>query len=83
MSLDGRYIVWESNRGDGNTIWRMDVDGGNPKQLTKAAPDYFPTVSPDGKSVVFIHGPGDEAGNILRKVGIDGGIAAPIRALKT
>jgi Tol biopolymer transport system component len=82
MSLDGRYIVWESNRGDGNTIWRMDIDGGNSKQLTKAAPDYVPTVSPDGKSVVFLHGPGDEAGNVLWRVGIDGGTATPIKGTK-
>ncbi len=34
VSADGRYIVFVSNRGGNLAIWRMDIDGSNPKQLT-------------------------------------------------
>ena len=56
VSADGRYIAFTSNRG-GNIgtfhIWRMDIDGGNPKELTNGQIDFWPTWSPDGKSVLY------------------------------
>src|SRR5262249_23013973 len=34
VSRDGRYVAFISSRTGGNFVWRMDLDGGNPKQLT-------------------------------------------------
>jgi eukaryotic-like serine/threonine-protein kinase len=73
---DGRYIVYESMRPDNLPhIWRMDVDGGNPRQLT-SGDDHRPMVSPDGQWVVFDSW---RAGKLnLWKVPIDGGEAVQI-----
>ncbi|MBW1751051.1 MAG: PD40 domain-containing protein, partial [Deltaproteobacteria bacterium] len=55
VSPDGRYIVFQSWRGDTSTsrIWRMDIDGGNPVVLTNGEWDDQPQCTPDGKWVVF------------------------------
>jgi Tol biopolymer transport system component len=75
---DGRYIVFSSNRTRATrTIWRMDTDGGNLKQLTEGPRDGFPQSSPDGRWVVFqstSSGP-----TRARKVSIDGG--EPVRLI--
>jgi eukaryotic-like serine/threonine-protein kinase len=34
-------------------IWRMDMDGGNLKQLSDGTQDVLPAISPDGKWIVF------------------------------
>jgi serine/threonine protein kinase/dipeptidyl aminopeptidase/acylaminoacyl peptidase len=53
VSHDGRYVAFESKRGNGvSHIWRMDMDGGNLKQLTESE-DYEPSFSPDGKWIVY------------------------------
>jgi Tol biopolymer transport system component len=75
---DGRYIIFTSTRrGTSKTlwsIWRIDTDGGNLKQLTEGFNARFPQSSPDGRWVVFHSGSGS-----LRvwKVSIDGG--EPVR----
>jgi len=49
----------------------MDIEGGNPKQLTNGYLDYSSSWSPDGKWLVYVHeSPGKPT---LRKVSIDGG----------
>jgi Tol biopolymer transport system component len=56
VSPDGRYIVFNSNRGgEFGTfhVWRMDIDGGNPKKLTDGGGEYFPGFSSDGKWVIY------------------------------
>lgn len=57
ISPDGKYIVWESNSGEGNAIWRMNNDGGNPVRLTEGPFDYRPDISPDGNWVVYSSDP--------------------------
>ncbi len=70
VSPDGRYVVWASRQLSQWELWRMDIDGGNPKKLTGQG--YFQDISHDGKWVVF------SAPNAnLWKVPIDGG--DPIR----
>jgi serine/threonine protein kinase len=39
---------------EGSTIWRMEADGSNPKQLTFGTHDASPACSPDGKWVYYI-----------------------------
>jgi serine/threonine protein kinase len=67
VSLDGRQIAFASAR-NAFQVWRMDIDGGNPKQLSQGtgAPTF--SISPDGRWLVyslFIGG--------ICKVSIDGG----------
>ena len=68
VTPDGRYIVFISERGDRTTIWRMDLDGGDPKQLTSEGSGYNVAVSPDSLWVFY-------DGERLRKISIDGGSA--------
>jgi eukaryotic-like serine/threonine-protein kinase len=50
---DGR-IVYHSNASGSDDIWLVNVDGGNPKQLTaNARINDGPVVSPDGRHIVF------------------------------
>ncbi len=54
-SPDGRYIYFNSVRSGTMEIWRMKPDGSEPEQLTDDRfNNWFPHVSPDGKSVVFL-----------------------------
>jgi len=71
VTADGRYIVFRSIRTGTWNIWRMDLDGGNVKQLTEGGNDNWPRPSPDGRWVVFSS---TRAGvQNLWKVSIDGG----------
>jgi len=67
---DGHWIYFNSNRGGRWNIWRMPPDGAGPKdskaeQVTNDEPeDWFPHISPDGKSIVFLSfPPGTEGHN--------------------
>jgi len=48
VSPNGQYIVFVSYRGGLPSLWRMDTDGGNLKQLTDKE-DQGPQVSPDSR----------------------------------
>jgi Tol biopolymer transport system component/DNA-binding winged helix-turn-helix (wHTH) protein len=50
---DGRFLVFESNRSGTNEIWRTNIDGSDPKQLTTCGKNFQPNVSPDGKWVFY------------------------------
>ena len=80
VSLDGRYVAFTSNRG-GNigtfNVWRMDIDGGNPKQLTDGQIDFWPTWSPDGKTVLYTP-LSDVSKPSIWKVASDGGAATQV-----
>lgn len=68
---DGR-IVYESTASGDEDIWIMDADGNNQKQLTfKAGINLFPSVTPDGKYIVFTSTRADGNTNIWR-MNIDG-----------
>jgi TolB protein len=54
-SPNGRYIYFNSSRTGKMQIWRMDTDGKNQTQITfDEMNNWFPHVSPDNKSIVFI-----------------------------
>lgn len=67
---DGRWIYFNSNRGGRWNIWRIPSDGAGARdaraeQVTSDEPeDWFPHVSPDGRSIVFLSfPPGTEGHN--------------------
>ncbi len=52
ISPDGRFIVFGNGDANGReSIWIMDRDGGNPRELY--APGWDPTWSPDGERILF------------------------------
>jgi Tol biopolymer transport system component/DNA-binding winged helix-turn-helix (wHTH) protein len=53
VTPDSRYIVFTSNRSGGLHLWRMNSDGTNQIQLTTEATADNPTISPDGKWVLY------------------------------
>ena len=55
FSPDGRSIVYQSSRGAGTHIWRMEI-GGAPVQLTSDPrfAEQFPGISPDGTTISFV-----------------------------
>jgi Tol biopolymer transport system component len=71
VSPDGRYIIFVSNRTGNDCVWRTEIGGGNPRQLTNGPNAQSPESTPDGQWVVYS---GSETGpNKLWKVPIDGG----------
>jgi DNA-binding winged helix-turn-helix (wHTH) protein/Tol biopolymer transport system component len=72
VSADGRYVLFHSDRGEGEMdIWRTDIDGSNPKQLTFGGKAFHPAPSPDGKWVYYKSYL--NAIGVLCRVPIDGG----------
>jgi WD40 repeat protein len=77
VTRDGRYIIIASNRGDLKTyhIWRMNLDGSDPKQLTFGASERGPFCPPDPSFVYFHTGTPAQGMKVSRigRVSIDGG----------
>jgi DNA-binding winged helix-turn-helix (wHTH) protein/Tol biopolymer transport system component len=71
VSKDGRYIVFHSTRNGGFDIWRMDVNGNRPTQLTFGKENYQPTISPD--SLFVYYKSWENKVGELRRISIDGG----------
>ena len=91
VTLDGSYILFSSGRFEGVRqywgsqpanwphIWRMDIDGSNPKQLTNSPQDRVGTdCTPDGKWVLYRKGGPDQG---IWKVPINSGDS--VRLTKT
>jgi serine/threonine protein kinase/Tol biopolymer transport system component len=73
---DGR-IVYSSNVSGNADIWIMDADGRNRQRLTdNIQRDARPSVSPDGRYVVYVSVRGDRWG--IRRMDIDGGNSVPL-----
>ncbi|MBA2524386.1 MAG: PD40 domain-containing protein, partial [Pyrinomonadaceae bacterium] len=71
VTSDARYVVFLSDRTGFTSVWRMDTDGNNEKQLTKGDDDSWAWCSPDGQWVVYhslVLGK-----RTLRRVSINGG----------
>lgn len=74
-SADGRYIVYSSDIGGTRHIWRMNIDGSNPLQLTGGDGEDYPTCTPDNRWVIYTRTGVD--GSTLWRVSMDGG--APVQ----
>jgi len=68
---DARYVVFVSDRSRFTSVWRMDIDGNNAKQLTNGDDDSWAWCSPDGQWVVY-HSLA-LGKRTLRRVSINGG----------
>ncbi len=53
-SVDGRFVVFTSERSGKSSIWKVGIDGGTPAQVTDRV-SQFPTISPDGKLIVYFY----------------------------
>ena len=71
VSPDGRYVVWASGQSGSWELWRMDIDGNNPKMLSVGG--YFQDISPDGQSVLYT-----PPNARMLKVSINGGTATQL-----
>jgi Tol biopolymer transport system component len=69
-SLDGRTIAFVSDRGGSQRIWKMGIDGSSPTRVTNGDFDSQPSISPDGKWILYTSG--DEG---IWKAPINGGAA--------
>lgn len=72
-SPDGRYILYFSDISGSRQIWRMNMDGSNPIQLTDVEGADHPDCSPDGRWVIFTKY--EKGWSSLWRVSIDGGEA--------
>jgi len=66
-----KYVLvnWAYHGGrDGRSIWRINPDGSNPKQLSSGSYDVAPACSPDGKWAYYVDGL-----RTLMRVSVDGG----------
>ncbi|HZE70929.1 MAG TPA: protein kinase [Pyrinomonadaceae bacterium] len=74
VSPDGRYIVYSSSlpAADNRHVWRMNIDGSDPVQLTQGGDEFGPQCSPDSRWVFYMSATSATFGTIW-KVSIDGG----------
>lgn len=72
VSVDGRYIVFVSNRTGTPHLWRINSDGTDLKQLTNGSEESFPQITPDGNWVIYSSR--TEGRPSLWGVSIDGGV---------
>jgi dipeptidyl aminopeptidase/acylaminoacyl peptidase len=62
LSPDGRSVLYTVSTTDlprakrTTTIWMIDADGGNARELTHGDADSSPHFSPDGKTISFVRG---------------------------
>ena len=76
VSADGKYIVFTVWRSGRRNLWRMNIDGSNPVQLTFGLIDSFPSITPDSRWVIYTATNGGKP--TLWKVSIDGGTPVQI-----
>jgi eukaryotic-like serine/threonine-protein kinase len=54
VSADGRWLVFDSNRGGTQQIYRMPIQGGEVQQITSGdVPSLAPAFSPDGREIAY------------------------------
>jgi Tol biopolymer transport system component len=69
VSPDGRSVVFSSDRSGVLSLWRIDIDGSNPKQLTTQTSTRA-NFSPDGRTIAYIS---SDNKNTISTISVDGG----------
>jgi dipeptidyl aminopeptidase/acylaminoacyl peptidase len=79
-SRDGRFIVFQRELSSGEShIWIMRADGGAKRQVTKSSfVEEYPSISPDGRFVVFASTRGDEKESHLFVARVSDGVEQEI-----
>jgi DNA-binding winged helix-turn-helix (wHTH) protein/Tol biopolymer transport system component len=76
VSPDGRYLVFSSDRSGTFNLWRVDLRGGEPVQLTSGEGEVSPRFSPNGRWIVYQRGYPTGVG--IWRVPVDGGESTPL-----
>jgi Tol biopolymer transport system component/DNA-binding winged helix-turn-helix (wHTH) protein len=71
VTADGRYVVFQSNRGGSTEVWRVNPDGSDMRRLTTGGNNTNPEPTRDGKWVLY--GSIIEGTGTMWKVSIGGG----------
>jgi Tol biopolymer transport system component len=71
VSPDGGTVFFVSDRSGIPNIWKIQIDGSKPQQLTFGGEDYFPEVSVDGKWLYFSSW--DTGPFLVMKIPVEGG----------
>jgi serine/threonine protein kinase len=69
----GRSVVFVSNTGGGNHLWKIDIDGTNTVQLTNGVGEVYPQCPREGRWVAFVSEDEATPGGNLRRISLDGG----------
>ncbi len=80
VSKNGKFLVFSSNRKGDFRIWRTDIEGKNPVQLSGESNggDFRPQFSNDGQTVIFMRQTKDGGKSVLMKVSASGGDVKPL-----
>lgn len=76
ISPDGKQLVisHHSAEHDGaSIIYTLPVEGGTPRQITARGPSYWHGWSPDGKTLAYVGGRGNESDYDIYTISINGG----------
>ncbi|HEV8336717.1 MAG TPA: protein kinase [Candidatus Polarisedimenticolia bacterium] len=78
VSPGGNVIAFTSTQGNSPPhIWKMDLDGGNPSQVTKGEGERLLALSPDARWLLYVTIKGSQ----IWKIPIEGG--APVKIVET
>lgn len=66
---DGKHIVFVSDKSGANEIWIAGVDGSNPRQITHDGSASWPSLTPDGRSVVYLR---QDTKQVVWRTALDG-----------
>ncbi len=70
---DGKHIVFVSDRSGSNQIWMSDLNGANARQVTSGGTVSSPSLTPDGRTVVYMR---HDTQQLAWRVPLDGSSAA-------
>jgi eukaryotic-like serine/threonine-protein kinase len=69
LSPDGSRIAFVSDKSGLSQIWTADVTGANPRQVTTRGSSGWPSFTPDGRSIVYLH---HDSGQTAWRAPVDG-----------